>query len=351
MLFFHVGLPSRFSEWCEAVTACLVERALGPVEAINADTLDQFIVPAIRTGSPYLVVSSHEILGPLWAALAEANKPFILAFDHPHHALRNLVVRHGVAFLEATRAIARSCASMAGCASMPGALALHADRDAADLVAIAAAIARHVGLAIGAADIADSVAASADFDPRNDPQEHLSWWDRLEDSQRELVAGAVDPYLALFAGSDLDPLTWERDLFYMNEEPPAETDPPASRPIDITGRPRYLLYGPYITLPPGSWSATVALGFSAEAAELSYLVEVCAGTETVLAAATLQPGPQRVVETSLNFSLAMPDMVEIRILNERAAFDGRLALGHVTLTPAGTIRPATRSYLETVVGS
>jgi hypothetical protein len=350
VIFFSVSLPSRFGEWCAVVTAHLVERALGPVEVINADALDQFVAPAIRAKAPYIVVASHEILGKLWAALAEADKPFILAFDHPHHVLRDLVVRCGVAFPEAVRMVARSCASVTSCAALPQALVVHADRDAADPVATATAIARHFELAVDDAGIAEIVAEAADFDPYNDPQEHLAWWQGLDEWQRTLVAGAIDPYLARFAGGDLGPLTWERDFFYMTEEPPGETDPPASRPIDITGRPRHLLYGPYITLPPGSWSATVALGFSAEAAELSYIVEACAGTETVLAEVPLQPGKERVVEINLNFSLALPDMVEIRVMNERAAFDGRLALGHVVLTPADTIRPETRSYLEAVVG-
>jgi hypothetical protein len=350
MFFFCIGLPSRFAEWCQAVTARFVENILGPVREIYVDTLDQFAVQAIQAESPYAVVASWQIAGPLWASLAEANKPFLLVRDHPHHALENLVVRHGEAFLEATRTVARSCATMVSCATLPGALVLDAARDAADPVATAAAIARHFGFAGGDADIAALLGPLAEADLLPDPAEHRSWWEQLDDAQRALVTGAVDPYVARLAGGDLGPIVWERDLFYMNEEPPREIDPPASRPIDVTGRPRYFLYGPYITLPPGAWSATIALGLSAEAAELSYLVEVCAGAEVVLAAVTLQPGQQRVIETNLNFSIAEPGMIEIRMLNERAAFDGRLALGHVVLTPAGTLRPETRSYLETVLG-
>jgi hypothetical protein len=350
MFFFCIGLPSRFGEWCQAVTVRLVEQILGPAQGINVDMLDQFVNQAIGATTPYVVVGSHQIVGPLWTSLAEANKPFVLALDDPHYALDNLVVRHGAEFLDALRVVAKSCASVVSCATLPGALVLDAGRDAADPVATAAAIARHLGLACGEAEIADLLGPLAETDLLPDPEEHRSWWEQLDDAQHALVTGAVDPYIARLAGGDLGPIVWERDLFYMNEEPPTEPDPPAARPIDITGRPRYFLYGPYITLPPGAWSATIALGFSAEAAELSYLVEVCTGMEVVLAAVTLQPGPQHVVEISLNFSITAPDMIEIRMLNERAAFDGRLALGHVVLVPAGTLRPETRSYLETVLG-
>jgi hypothetical protein len=350
MFFFCIGLPSRFFEWCQAVTARLVEQVLGPVQDIHADMLDQFAAQAIGAQSPYAIVGSHQIVGPFWTALAAANRRFVLIRDHPHHALANLMVRHGAEFLEAARVVAKSCASTVSCMSLPGALVLDADRDAADPAATAAAIARHFGLAVGEAEIAGLLGPLAEAAARPDREERLSWWQRLDGAQRTLIAGAVDPYGARLAGGELGPIVWERDLFYMSEEPPVAPDPPASRPIDITGRPRYLLYGPYITLPPGSWSATVALGFSAEAAELSYIVDVCAGAEILLSRITLQPGEERVVEANLNFSLDAPDMVEIRVMNERAAFDGRLALGHVVLTPAGMIRPETRSYFETVLG-
>jgi hypothetical protein len=41
--------------------------------------------------------------------------------------------------------------------------------------------------------------------------------------------------------------------------------------------------------------------------------------------------------------------VQIRIYNERAAFDGRLALGYVTMTPHANVSSNTRDYLTTVL--
>lgn len=352
MFFFCIGMPSRFGEWCRAVTVQLVARTLGPVVDAYADTPEQFLVTALTAEAPYLVIGSHQIIGQLWASLAEANRPFLLLLDHPHCAIGHSVLQHGAEFLEAARLVAKSCASLVSCAALPGALILDAERDSVDLPATAAAIARHFGLAVDEAGIAEVVAALADFDPCHDPQAHRAWWQGLAEEQRTLVAGAVDPYLARLAGRELGPLTWVRDLFYMSEESSSgDVDPPASRPIDITGRPRHIFHGPYITLPPGAWSATIALGFSAEAAELSYRLEACGGTGTVLDAVSLPPGQERVVELTLNFSLDAPDMIDIHILNERAAFDGRLALGHAVVTPAGGIRPETRSYLESALGA
>jgi hypothetical protein len=155
--------------------------------------------------------------------------------------------------------------------------------------------------------------------------------------------------LAHFAGGDLTPITWERELFFINEEAHEERRQPASRPADITGRPRYVVLGPYITLPPGSWAATVALGFSEGAAEMSYIVEVI--TDTRLAHVRIEPGKQRFVEANLNFSLAEPQMITIGVYIERAAFDGRLALGHVIVTSHAGPRPETRDYFASALGT
>jgi hypothetical protein len=84
-------------------------------------------------------------------------------------------------------------------------------------------------------------------------------------------------------------------------------------------------------LPPGAWTASVVLGFSKEAADLDYVMEVIAGTS--LSRINLRPGMEGVFEAKLAFSVpeATDYPIEFRLSNERAAFDGRLALGHVTL--------------------
>lgn len=341
MFFLSIGLPSRFGEWCDAVTALLVRRALGEVEPVNANTLEEFSAVIMKARAPYVVLGSRQTLGRLWAALKESERALIVAFDDPRLAIENLVVRGGFDFLEATRITARSCASILSCAALPGALVLGAAA-AADPLATAMAIARHFDLAIAPEEVAEIVRALEDahfypFCPAG-----KSWWESLDEQQRVLAGGATVPFSARFAGGELRPITWERDFFYMDEDRPGGQRQPASRPADVTGRPRIVIYGPYLTLPPGSWSATIALGFSPEAAELSYLVEVY--SDRALAQTRIQPGQQRVVEVNLNFAIDEPTMMEFRIANERAAFDGKLALGHVIVSPHTDIRPETREF-------
>ena len=83
MILFSLGLPSPFGEWCEALTARFMKYSFGLLETIYADTLEQFALSIIKTSSPHVMVGSRQIVGPLWAALAQTNRGFIVAHDDP----------------------------------------------------------------------------------------------------------------------------------------------------------------------------------------------------------------------------------------------------------------------------
>ena len=82
---------------------------------------------------------------------------------------------------------------------------------------------------------------------------------------------------------------------------------------------------------------------------MTYIIEVFAGVQ--LTHVRIEPGDERIFEANLHFSLdaAVDHPVQIRIHNERPAFDGRLALGYVTMTPQASVRGDTRAYLATVL--
>jgi hypothetical protein len=350
MIFFCIGFPSRFAEWCDAVIARLVECALGSADMINSNTLEELALAAIKTGAPHFVVCSRQPAGRVATALAQANRRFVAVLDEPLAAVQDLVTRPGYDLVGATRAVASSCASLFGYVGMPGALVLNTARDGRDLVSTATAIACHLELDLCEADIANIVEGLKGGGITSMRGDDGTWWDCLGDSEKALVNGALGAYVDHFEGSDFAKIVWERELFFISDEP-APQPVPATRPVDLTGRVRFLVYGPFIHLPPGSWSAGVVLGFSPEAAGMAYVVEVFAGTR--LADVRVDPGNERVIEVNLHFSIdgSIDQPVQIRIHNERAAFDGRLALGYVTMTPQANVRRDTRDYLTTVLSA
>lgn len=84
---------------------------------------------------------------------------------------------------------------------------------------------------------------------------------------------------------------------------------------------------------------------------MSYVVEVVAGADRQLTHVRIHPHEDRFVEANLSFSIddSVDQMLEVRVKTERAAFDGRLALGHVAITPHVHMRSETQDYLERVL--
>jgi hypothetical protein len=349
MIFFSVGLPGRFAEWCDAVIFRLAQRALGSVELVSLNTLDELASTMIRTGASHFVVCSRQPGGGVQTALAQAGRRFIAVLGEPRAALRDLATRPGFDLVAATRAVASSCASLLSCTAISEVLVLSSVKYGHDLVSIASMIARHLELDVSVDEVEAILAALRDDGVLPLPADDDAWWNSLEEPQQALVNGALGGYLDYFAGAGLGKITWERDLFFISEEPASHEPVPASRPVDITGRIRFLVYGPFINLPPGSWSASVILGFSPEAAGMTYIIEVFAGIQ--LTHVRIEPGDERIFEVNLHFSLdaAVDHPVQIRIHNERPAFDGRLALGYVTLTPQASVRGDARAYLTTAL--
>ncbi len=344
MILFSVGLPSRFAELCDALTLRLAERSLGSVAAAVVNTPDEVANVAIRTDAAHLVALSRQPVVRLQAEIMQAGRPFLVTLGAVHLALQELLQRPGYDLASATREIAGSCAAMLTLATAPGALVLSSggNDDPADL---AAAIAGHFGFALSPGEIA-AVANSVETECEAEEGEDGRWLEQLGAREQAVINGALEPYVKYFhGGGELEPIVWEPELFLANEAAADGRPKPATGPIDITGRARFLIFGPYINLAPGPWSATAVIGFSAETAGLSFVIEIAAGTQ--LCYARVQPTGEQVIETDLQFTIddSANQPLEIRIFSERAAFDGRLVLGHVRLVQRTGVQTGTHQNL------
>jgi|SRR5579863_8541754 len=330
MALFVLGLPGRFAEWCDELTARLARRALGPTAIVRANTLQEISLGMINGGFSQALVAARQPSGRVCAALVEAGRNFIIATDDPRTACAELAEEQQANLPAAAQAIASSCAALIGYLTAPGALIVSPDRDGFDGVATAAAIARHFEFALSDDDIAEIV---GDLEPAGfaaERQRAGQWWDSLPTTAREIVLGAIGSYLGDATDGPRSPITWARELFFLGDRPKERT----TGPIDITGRARCLIQGPHITLPPGSWSLCLTLQFSREGAEHEFLVEIC--TDRLLASGTLRP--QREGTAAINLDFVLDNLTEqpisIRVSSARAAFDGAIAVVGATLDRA-----------------
>jgi hypothetical protein len=148
----------------------------------------------------------------------------------------------------------------------------------------------------------------------------------LGEEAAAMINGAVGAYSEYLGGGLPDQITWARDLFH------GEGGKPVPSVIEITGKARNLIYGPYVALPPGDWTADLVLGFSEDAIDTTFQVDVFAGS--ILNVIRTKPTLPGVHMVSINFLIeeANDNLVEIRLYNETAAVFGQIALGHAILT-------------------
>jgi hypothetical protein len=332
MIFFSIGLPSRFAEWCDLIARLLVETVKGEADLISANTLDELGLAAIRSHSDHLVVASRQPAEDLRRSLIELQYPFIVALDAPYIALDNLIGGHGVDVIGATRATANSCAAMMEYAVTSGACLLYATEQSENPLSVAAAIAKCFGLGLNPKDLAQIVASVPEIAAPEPVSTGGRRSDRFETPHGDVAAGALAGYADhFFGGGQLGPLKWRRELFYLGDDPSRAAD----EAISVAGPVRNLLFGPYIVLPFGHWGAIVNLAISKDAVGTELGIEVVAGPQCIrLAYATAAPGREGINRVALAFTVdqttEQPICLRVAILQPRSR--GLLALVDVGLS-------------------
>jgi len=329
MILFSLGIPGAFSDWCDALAHRIASETHAGVTPVSVDSLAELGLAQIRTASPHFIGISRTPGQDLRLAQLDHRSRIVLALDDPRHALADLVHKHGFPLLGAVRAIANSCASLVRYLDYPDLLVLRPEKARDAPREVAAAMCKHYDLGLPQPLSVEP----APFETGQRIDECESWWASLDEPDRILADGAIGAYSQCFATGNLDRIAWDRRLFFSGDTP--SESPPAS--IDITGRGRCLIYGPYIRIPPGTWTARIELGCTDEAAGTQFVVDAAAGHR--LGHVTFSPKFGGVFETALPFTLEEdnPHLLEIRFFVERSSFEGRLALGAVTLLP--TLRP------------
>jgi len=339
-MFLSIGLPGRLAQLCDTVTERLTGTLGGSVGHLAWPSLDRMLgyhqlnlklddlaLHLIEHRCAHLVVGVRQPDEGLRLALAEANRRFVVALEDPRHAAADLMAQTGADLRAATRAIANSCPLLIRYAEMPGALTI-GTRHAENLRELAGAIADHLQISVSDATLAELAAdpmvtelVSAGGSTAALPQ--------ISEPARKTLDGALVPYAEYFSGGDMGRFLWTRDLFMTV----GDLGCSLTEPLQAAGGVRYLTYGPYIHLPPGSWNAQVVLGFSEEAAGHTFLVDACADRQ--IAATSFQPENAGIYTTEINFSLGEPKGhgLEIRVMVASERARGQLAFGHVVLTP------------------
>jgi|HubBroStandDraft_4_1064222.scaffolds.fasta_scaffold00255_4 hypothetical protein len=342
VVLFSVGLPGRFADWCDEVMVRLARQSgLGVLLRTWPSLADMFSyqdIPStldelgrvlIGSEAGHIVMGSRQPDHGLRVNLARTSARFLVALDDPREAVADILAETDADAKMVVRAVANSCPLVMQYTMLPEALRLHAEEAALHPADAVLAIAQQFGISIDSDAAAALVADLAAVGQSPSPGAAGETTSRLPSEYRKMVDGALLPYRGWFAEGRLDQLVWTRELFYLA----ADAGRSPTEPLDVSGGCRILIYGPYIQLPAGSWTAQVVLGFSQEAVGYTFFVDAFAGGE--LAATTFQPARLGIYTAELTFSLGEPSGkgVEVRVMVMSEDARGQLAFGHVILSP------------------
>jgi hypothetical protein len=327
MLMFLVGLPNQFTQWCEVVIAKLGERTSESLLCSSAGSSEELLQAMIQHPSQLTFVSQRQPGSWLHRIIAASSGRCVVALTDPRACVAELVAGPGSNLIEIVCGVANSCAALTSYLSLPGALVLHAEEHSLDPVATARRIADHWQLPSADEDILAVLGAVPPLD--YSAVGAVGWEHYFDASELAVVNGALSAYAGYFTGAPLGDLVWAPNLFIVGD-----THQRLNGPVDITGRSRCLIYGPYIRLPPGRWTADVVVACAELGGNKDFTVDVAAAT-IKLHEVSITVIDQGGVHTSLPFVLdqANESTVEVRVIINHAAFEGRLALGAVTLRP------------------
>lgn len=113
---------------------------------------------------------------------------------------------------------------------------------------------------------------------------------------------------------------WAPEIFHYTPGPEGATTPGV---MDITGRPRFLIFGPYIFLPKGVWRMTARLGFDTDAGDRPYQIHW--GDSSDYVSHDFTPSRSGVFEITLEREWRTHAVSEIRLMLVEGAFHGTLS--------------------------
>ena len=121
-------------------------------------------------------------------------------------------------------------------------------------------------------------------------------------------------------------LAWPRESFLYGDMPGEML--PAT--IEVAGRARIVVYGPYLPLPSGTWLATAFLGFSPDIGKLPFILEADSGGAISRGFFEVEHGG--IFSVRLEFQVADAlHPVELRLISQDSALEGQLSLIEVEL--------------------
>jgi hypothetical protein len=280
--------------------------------------------------APTVVTTSRPDRG-IVQAVERSGRPFVLSAAPPISSAAHQHAETAGPVSELIREVMADTSALASLANAPGRLVIdiEAAANGADTIQT---IAAHLGLTCDSSEAAainariktaigsEIAERSRDLTERAplSREEELALEGALAGLDRTLIDGSIGKIVAT------------RLLFHIEGSP----EPPLGL-VDATGRNRLLLYGPFLPLPLGDWTARCVYSFSPGLIGTPMSVDVIhfggGFHELARSSFTITSGGR--FDVNVRFVHTEPSgRLEVRLFNDRAVFDGTLSLGFIEFT-------------------
>lgn len=335
MIYTILGLPGPFTSWCRAVVCeLLADGGETFSEKHTSGSLADIATELLLSDKDHLVISAGRPDVSLTAALKRLERPLLLALSDPRQAALYMFLGGKADERTSIRFISGDCSCLIGFDNSDHVTRLHLEDALADPLKAIEQIGVLYGLSPNASQIrralertvAQLAEATGPQVGGGDPRAKLieCFGENLGSAANHLLGG----FERLLCGHRDTPLIVTKEFFLAGDPPHNHV----TQPLDMTGRARFIAFGPYIHLPAGAWLLRYVVGFSGEALGTPCIVDVGISEGAVyheLTRTHMTVSSQGRVEISLSFEITEPLMsLQVRLLTEKAIFDGRMAVGY-----------------------
>lgn len=347
-LFVAFGLPGTMFSWGTAALEAIACEVFGNCRTVKVETLRELQEAwRTRTGEA-MIITSHYPDQELCAFLMRSKAPYLVFTENVMDALNWLAKTTGTTDIQLVRAMSASLACICQIRTHPSILAVQRQKmGPVQIHRILGHFCRTLGINLSKEGIIRCLEKlGTDF---SGPAPDLSRIPTFEESAKKLDAHYMEPgaesevispqirAIALDVLKPLDgsimrtPITnvvWPLQTFLLADKAGANV----VSEIELVGRARCVVYGPYFHLPPGEWTARYSLRIDNEIYGQIFTIEI--HNSDLLSKIRIRPSQTGSFVAQAQFQIERAkEPIEIRLFTESGAIEGSIAHWSVELVP------------------
>lgn len=332
MIVVSFGSPSAISYAVVDIVRRLLDQCVESHAVLQVVDLAGFDAQwRLVEGTGAVLVASDCPRADLVSRFAGAGQPILVCCDRFDDVVRYNMRARGMAFAPALRFTTQVLSALDALSRAPGAMRITHDRDHDPLRSFVAAVASFLGLELGEARFEAAMAAIAGGAGRDavSLREHVAGRPHARDdagpaptpAEAALLRDVGRCYAPLVAGEPLDGAVWPPELLLDWDRPGRSLD----GAVALLGPARFVICGPYLHLPAGSWRMTV--GFATRDCRSDNRIEADVFDGRALAAISTTLPAAGQFAFDLDFTVADPlRPLELRLRLVTGAIEGSFRL-------------------------